>query len=97
MQVLAGHPQYVYYTAIVLTLYAALLTWRAPRRWSFLIGFVAMYLGGAMLSAVQLLAGMHAAGESLRGGGRRMHWRGSSSSPSNTCSRSSPRASSATR
>ena len=30
---------------------------------------LAMYAGGAMLSAVQLLAGMHAAGESLRGGG----------------------------
>ena len=69
MQVLAGHPQYVYYTAIVLTLYAALLTWRAPRRLSFVIGFIAMYAGGALLSAVQLLAGMHAAGESLRGGG----------------------------
>ena len=69
MQVLAGHPQYVYYTAIVLTLYAALLAWRAPRRVSFVIGFIAMYAGGAMLSAVQLLAGMHAAGESLRGGG----------------------------
>src|SRR5688500_17581492 len=69
MQVLAGHPQYVYYTGLVLTLYAALLAWRAPRRLMFLLGFAAMYAGGALISAVQLLAGLHAAGESLRGGG----------------------------
>ena len=69
MQVLAGHPQYVYYTGLVAALYAALLAVRAPRRLPFLLGFAAMYVGGVLLSAVQLLAGMHAVGESIRGGG----------------------------
>ncbi|MDQ3440373.1 MAG: YfhO family protein, partial [Planctomycetota bacterium] len=69
MQVLAGHPQYVYYTGLILSFYAILLASRAPRRWTFLAGFAAMYLGGAMLSAVQLLAGMQAVSESIRGGG----------------------------
>ncbi len=69
MQILAGHPQYVFYTAIAAGLYSLLRLIKAPRRASLLLGLGSMYLGAAALTAVQLLAGLQAAGESVRGSG----------------------------
>ncbi len=69
MQILAGHPQYVFYTAIAAGLYTLLRLIKAPRRASLLVGLGSMYLGAAALTAVQLLAGLQAAGESVRGSG----------------------------
>jgi hypothetical protein len=69
MQILAGHPQYVFYTAIAAGLYTLFRLIKAPRRASLLVGLGSMYLGAAALTAVQLLAGLQAAGESVRGSG----------------------------
>ncbi len=69
MQILAGHPQYVFYTAIAAGLYALLRLIEAPRRARLLLGLGSMYLGAAALTAVQLLAGLQAAGESVRSSG----------------------------
>ncbi len=69
MQILAGFPQYVFYTAIAAGLYTLLRLIEAPRRISLLLGLGSMYLGAAALTAVQLLAGLQAAGESVRGSG----------------------------
>lgn len=69
MQILAGHPQYVFYTAIAAGLYTLLRLIRSPRRAHLLLGLGSMYLGAAALTAVQLLAGLQAAGESVRSGG----------------------------
>ena len=66
MQILAGHPQYVYYTAIAVLIYAVLRLFRAERRIPLVLGISGMYLGGAALSAVQILSGIEAAGESVR-------------------------------
>ena len=75
LQILAGHPQYVYYTAVAAGLYlgARALTLTGPpeqRARACLRGagiLLAVYLGGAALGAVQLLPGLQAAAESLRG------------------------------
>lgn len=65
-QVLSGHPQYVYYTA----LFAFLYLWVPPMGragWGKALGgYVAAYGAGALLSAVQLLAGWDASRESVR-------------------------------
>ena len=69
MQILAGHPQYVFYTAIAAGLYTLLRLINVPRRTPLLLGLGSMYLGAAALTAVQLLAGLQAAGESVRNSG----------------------------
>lgn len=69
MQILAGHPQYVFYTGITVVLYAFLLSLRATRRGQLLLGVAGMYAGGACLGAIQLAPGIAAAAESLRGSG----------------------------
>lgn len=69
MHILAGHPQYVYYTGIILSFYTALLLVRSPKRLQLAGGFVMMYVGAVLVTAVQLFAGIQAAGESVRGGG----------------------------
>jgi len=67
LQVLAGHPQYVYYTALIAGPYALVGLRRAPSRRTAATGLAVMCLGGAALSAVQLFTGIAAARESLRG------------------------------
>ncbi len=72
IHILGGHPQYVYYTGLALSLYTALrlIDWRGwRRRLAVAGGFVVMYLGAALLTAIQLLPGIQAAGESVRSGG----------------------------
>ncbi|HTE05489.1 MAG TPA: hypothetical protein VK824_04770, partial [Planctomycetota bacterium] len=69
LMILAGHPQYVYYTAITVALYGALrLAW-CPRRLAAVAGLLAMPALGAGLAAAQLLPSLDAAGESVRSGG----------------------------
>jgi hypothetical protein len=66
MQVLAGFPQHVFYTAIVAGLYSALrLTGRW--KWSLAGSLLAIYPGGAALSAVQLLPANQTMQETIRG------------------------------
>src|SRR5581483_3907240 len=66
MQILAGHPQYVFYTAIIVGIYSLLCLWKAPSKWNAIGGYALICLGGAALSAAQLLTGMQAANESIR-------------------------------
>jgi len=70
MQILAGHPQYVYYTGITVVIYCTLLTITARERsWKAPVGVVVMYLLALGLSSVQWLPGLQAAAESVRSGG----------------------------
>lgn len=66
MQILAGHPQYVYYTAMLAGLYAVLNLWNAPARKQAILGLLVMGAGGAALAAIQLFTGLAAARESMR-------------------------------
>jgi len=69
LQIFAGHIQYVYYTALVLTAYVFWVSLREKGRASFLGGFLLIYALGGLLSAVQVLAGWDASMESIRGKG----------------------------
>jgi hypothetical protein len=69
MQILGGHPQYLYYTGIIAILYAALLAIGSRHRLALAGGFAAIYAGAAAITAVQLLSGLQAAAESVRSGG----------------------------
>ena len=69
LQILAGHPQYVFYTGIAAGLYGALGLVSAPRRWQAAAGLALVPVIAFGLSAVQVLEGLHAAGESLRSRG----------------------------
>jgi hypothetical protein len=69
MQILAGHPQYVYYTAMGAVLYSGLRLYREPRALKLGLGAAAMYAGAALLSAVQLLTGLQSVAEMTRGVG----------------------------
>lgn len=81
MQILAGHPQYVFYTGVAAALYCAVRLWREPRRRQAALGLAVVPLTGAALSAVQLLEGLHASGESLRNKGTSLAFAGSFSFP----------------
>lgn len=69
MQILAGHPQYVFYTGITVVLYAVMLSFVTARRGQLLLGVMGMYAGGACLGAIQLAPGIAAAAETIRGSG----------------------------
>ena len=81
MQVLAGFPQYAFYTLLAAMLYLILRLVRARQRGRVIIGFAAILAGGIALSAVQLLSGMEAAAGSIREGGVSYHTAGSFSLP----------------
>jgi hypothetical protein len=66
MQVLAGHPQYVYYTALFTGLYVLFADTGKESKVGSLTGSAGMWLLGGLLSAVQLFAGWDAARESAR-------------------------------
>jgi hypothetical protein len=68
MQILAGQPQYVYYTALVAAAYCAfrLLEPRQDRL-AAAAGLLSLHAGGALLAAVQLVAGLQATAETVRG------------------------------
>ena len=69
MQILAGHPQYVFFTAVAAGIYTLLRLPQRRRWWQVLLGTSAMYTGAALLCAVQLLTGLQATSESVRAGG----------------------------
>ena len=66
MQVLAGFPQHVFYTAIVAGLYSAL---RLIGQWNWSLAgtLLAIYPGGSALSAVQVLVANQTMRETIRG------------------------------
>src|SRR6267143_847110 len=72
MQIFAGHPQYVYFTAMVAAGYSLLrlLEYRDGRL-AAATGPAAIYAGGALLAAVQLLTGRDGGQASAAGHDRR--------------------------
>ncbi|HPL63265.1 MAG TPA: hypothetical protein PK587_05800 [Syntrophales bacterium] len=69
MQIFAGHPQYVFYTAVAAAIYAGLKLVRRPQRLRA-AGELALVAAGAFgISAVQLISGMDALAEGIRGQG----------------------------
>jgi len=68
MQIFAGHPQYVYFTALAAGVYCAIrLAEPREHRLPRAVGLMAFYVGGAALAAVQLFSGFQAAAETIRG------------------------------
>ena len=68
VQILAGHVQYIFYTAIIAGLYALAAWLTSGRRVREAVALASIYLGGASLAAVQLFTGLQAATESHRTG-----------------------------
>jgi hypothetical protein len=67
MQIFGGHPQYVYFAAIAVGIYALMRLAETPRgRLAALTGVVGILTGGALLASVQLLAGIQATEETVR-------------------------------
>src|SRR5882672_3395849 len=82
MQVLAGHPQYVYITALAAGCYSiARLAEPRERRPGAAVGLLSFYAGGALLAAPQLVAGFEATAETIRGKGLPLLFAGSFSFP----------------
>ena len=69
MQILAGHIQYAYYTGIAAVLYLAAKLPGAAERMKALICFFLFYGGAAVLAAAQILPGIEAGRDTLRGMG----------------------------
>ena len=69
MMVLAGHAQYVFYTAVAAGIYCLLQLTRSKAKLITVAALAGMAIGAFGLSAMQLLTGMEAAGEGLRSGG----------------------------
>lgn len=69
LQILAGMPQYVFYTAVTAVIYSALRLVRSQGRLAACGGLVLIYAGAAAVTAVQLLTGLQASSETLRGAG----------------------------
>lgn len=68
MAIFAGHPQYVYYTSLILLLYAGVRLALCHHPVALVGGVALMFIGGVLLSAVQLFTGMGAVAESARAG-----------------------------
>lgn len=69
MQVLAGHPQYVFYTAVGAAIYCALCLFKVREQRRFMLGLAGIVGGGVALSAVQLFTGLQESREMVRSGG----------------------------
>jgi hypothetical protein len=69
MQILAGHIQYAYYTGIAASIYLAVRLYGAPGRLKALGCFALFYMGAVILAAAQILPGIEAGRDTLRGMG----------------------------
>jgi hypothetical protein len=69
MQILAGHVQYAYYTGIAASIYLTIRLYGAPGRLKALLCFATFYVGAAVLAAAQILPGIEAGRDTLRGMG----------------------------
>jgi hypothetical protein len=70
LQILAGHPQYVFFTAVMAGIYNLLLSpCSVMGKLRALAGQAAFYLVGALLAAVQLVPGLLGSAEGARAGG----------------------------
>ncbi len=66
MQILAGHPQYVFYTSIIAGLYGLMRVGDAPQKTRTILCAFAIYIGAVALTAIQLFTGAQATAESIR-------------------------------
>lgn len=69
MSLLAGHPQYVYYTGLIAVLYVLINIWHFTNIPWGLAACLLMVLGGVAIASVQLLTGLEANAESVRSKG----------------------------
>lgn len=69
MQILAGHPQYVFYTGVAAGIYVCFRFVRAEQRFRIAGGLLAILAGGVAITAIQLWTGIDASSESLRSKG----------------------------
>jgi hypothetical protein len=60
MQILAGHPQYVYFTAIIATIYVLLNLKGNNAKLGVLTSFFSLYAGASLITAAQLWTGLEA-------------------------------------
>jgi len=74
MQILAGHPQYVYYTAISVLLYVAFCLRNQERRILALLSVACIYAVATGIAAVQLITGIETARETVRSTGVSFHF-----------------------
>ena len=65
MQILAGFPQYLFYTAIIAALYTTVRL-LGDWNWRVALAFVGIYLGGALLASAQLLPAIQTTHETTR-------------------------------
>ncbi|MDR3707689.1 MAG: hypothetical protein P4L33_05275 [Capsulimonadaceae bacterium] len=68
MQILAGHPQTVYNTALTVAIYAVIRLVGASSRARAIASLCAMPVAASLLTAVQLLTGVQASSEGVRSG-----------------------------
>ncbi len=68
LQIFGGHPQTVFYSGIASAIYIAICLPQVENRLKVVLSCCSIYLGAALISAVQLLAGWQAGSESTRGG-----------------------------
>ena len=69
MQILAGHPQYVYYTAITVMLYTGLSLRHQNHPVYRVLSVACIYIAGIAMTAIQLISGIEAAREAVRSTG----------------------------
>ncbi|MFA5293551.1 MAG: hypothetical protein WC496_11020 [Phycisphaerae bacterium] len=69
MLILAGHPQYVFYTAVASAIYCGLSLLNQPQRIRVLSLFALMGVGVGLIVSVQLLTGMEESAYTVRGRG----------------------------
>jgi hypothetical protein len=81
MFLLAGHPQYVYYTGMAAAVYALINLVRAKKIPLALAGCALIVGGGVAIAAVQVLSGIDAASESVRSSGTEYSFSASFSFP----------------
>lgn len=81
MQILAGHPQCVYYTAFTLAVYCALRLCFTANRTRKLAALALMGIAPVPLTAVQLFPGLAVASECTRAGGANLSFAASFSFP----------------
>jgi len=71
MMILAGYPQMVYFTAVVMPLYGLVRWFESPRKWAAVGGLMLIGISSLGITAAQVLAGRDAVAESTRAGGTR--------------------------
>ncbi len=69
IQILSGQGQYLFYTFVAVVIYSGFRLIRCEHRGKTAIGLAGIYVGAALLSAVQLLTTFDAVKESIRGEG----------------------------